>query len=68
MLLGIGLTDKFAKIVVGYFLYGSARSTAMKIDRGGRGLFATAPPLSDNDLRKTYLLLQQDNSRRRSFR
>jgi len=64
MLLGISLTDKFAKIVVGYFLYGSARNTAMKIDRGGRGLFSTSPPLSDSDLSQAYAFLKQDNSRR----
>ena len=67
MLLGMSLTHKFTKIVVGYFLYGSARSTAMKIDRGGRGLFSTGQPLTNQDLIRSYAFLEQDR-KRRSFR
>ncbi len=32
------MVDKFVKLVVGYFVYGSARDTAMGIENGARYL------------------------------
>ena len=33
------MVDKFAKLVVGYFVYGSARDTAVSIENGGYSLW-----------------------------
>jgi hypothetical protein len=33
------VVDKFVKLVVGYFVYGSARDTAVSIENGGYSLW-----------------------------
>ena len=37
------MVDKFVKLVVGYFVYGSARNTAMGIDVGAKYIWSPEP-------------------------
>ena len=68
MLLGISLTGKFLKIVVGYFLYGSARGTAMRLDRGARGILSPGEALSQQEFKRVYQFLQDQTKNRQRFR